>query len=29
MINNVGMRFENWAANSDNYQKMLAKKPVE
>lgn len=29
MTNNIGMRFENWAANSENYQKMLAKKPVE
>lgn len=29
MTNNIGMRFENWAASNDNYQKMLAKKPVE
>ena len=29
MTNNIGMRFENWAASNENYQKMLAKKPVE
>lgn len=29
MTNNIGMRFENWAASSENYQKMLAKQPVE